>query len=229
MNIYVLVEGISTEYKVYPKWFSHIIEGIEVLENFIDATSEKNGLYIISGNGYPSILNHIKNSIEDINETNTYDHFFIIVDSDEVDMKERKAEILESVSEHGPVNATVKVIVQCRCFETWVLGNQRIISRRSESKELNSYIGYYDVINKNPEFMGDYNSSDYTHSQFHTKYAKTALSEKNIPYRKNSPGAVCEKHYFEMLATRIDNTNHLESFADFYDYVQKIQNPEYGN
>ena len=74
MNVYFLVEG-KTERKVYPKWLSYFLPYLSRVNYPEDA--KKNNYYLISGGGYPSILdNHLVDSIRDINAVDgIYDYF----------------------------------------------------------------------------------------------------------------------------------------------------------
>lgn len=65
MNLYFMVEGI-TERKVYPQWISYLLPHLSRVNQASDA--RENNYYLISGGGFPSILNdHLANSIEEVN------------------------------------------------------------------------------------------------------------------------------------------------------------------
>ena len=83
MNLYMLVEGKRTEKKIYPQWLLHTVPQLTRVTQPQDAIS--NNYYIISGNGYPSILTHTKQAVETINGLGgLYDFFAVIVDSEDV-------------------------------------------------------------------------------------------------------------------------------------------------
>lgn len=67
MNLYFLVEGKSTEKKVYPAWLQHLLPELKQVPNYDEV--EKNNYYLFSANGYPSIIyEHLPNAIADIQE-----------------------------------------------------------------------------------------------------------------------------------------------------------------
>ena len=46
------------------------------------------------------------------------------------------------------------------------------------------------------------------------------LAEKKIRYTKKFPGEVVKKHYLDELIFSIDETDHLNSFKTFYDFIK---------
>jgi hypothetical protein len=71
MNVYFLVEGRKTEKKVYPQWLSVLVPELTKVD---DANSvSENNYYLFNGEGFPSILHHLKNAVEDINTIGRYD------------------------------------------------------------------------------------------------------------------------------------------------------------
>lgn len=120
MNLYILVEG-KTERHVYPKWLEYLVPHLKQVNAFDEVTHDS--FYLISAMGYPQILDHVRNAVEDINGVGSYDYFIVALDADDVDVEERIREVQEVVSETA-INAELKVIVQKRCMETWFLGNR---------------------------------------------------------------------------------------------------------
>ncbi|MEQ8536396.1 MAG: hypothetical protein RIB93_02865 [Coleofasciculus sp. D1-CHI-01] len=73
MNIYFLVEGKSTEKKIYPKWLEYLLP--ELIRVKYHDQVQKNNYYLISAKGYPAILyDALDNAIDKIKETNNYDY-----------------------------------------------------------------------------------------------------------------------------------------------------------
>lgn len=66
MNLYFLVKGKRTERKVYPMWLSILKPAMVKISYAADAND--NNYYLMSGEGYPSLLNHLENVIAEINE-----------------------------------------------------------------------------------------------------------------------------------------------------------------
>ena len=65
MNIYFLVEGKSTEKKVYPKFVEYFFEGRLTKVNQFNQVVDNN-YFLLSGNGYPRIFTDVlKNAIVD--------------------------------------------------------------------------------------------------------------------------------------------------------------------
>jgi hypothetical protein len=62
-----------------------------------------------------------------------------------------------------------------------------------------------------------------THAQFHFEYLRTLLAEKNTHYSKSHPGSVKVLYYLEQLRSRVEETDHLRSFKNFYDFCKTIQ------
>ena len=146
MKLYFLVEGQSSEMIVYPEWVGSLLPHIPIFTNFNDFYNTNEGIYFISGYGYPSILNHISNAISDINQIGNIDYFYVIVDSDEETISDRETEVSDYINRTSLVNTESVIIVQNRCFETMLLGNVRVMPRYPTTEPLISYRNYYDVI-----------------------------------------------------------------------------------
>lgn len=56
MNLYFLVEGV-TERKLYPKWINYLLPSLTRV--FSPDEAEQNNYYLISGGGFPSLLDEI--------------------------------------------------------------------------------------------------------------------------------------------------------------------------
>lgn len=127
MRVYFLVEGRRTEAKVYRAWLSHLIPELSRLTRFDELMPDS--YFLFSAEGYPSIiLEHIPNAIEDINRIGGYDYFVVALDADQSTVEDRIDEINESLSNNHIqlIGAELRIIVQNRCIETWLLGNRRI-------------------------------------------------------------------------------------------------------
>ncbi|MFV9067308.1 hypothetical protein ABQ366_18760 [Serratia fonticola] len=212
MKIYFLVEGEATELFVYPAWIQLKHPNLPLIKDY-DLFSEcEDGLYIVSGYGYPNIFGEIKNAVRNINTIGDVDFFVVVVDADEDEVSTRETIIHQSINSVGVNgNTNVEVIVQNRCFETFLLGNKKCIPRNTSNETLLKYFEYYDVLENDPEKMGNF-SSDLTHAQFHLKYAITALREKRVRYTKSNCSSVIEETFFQALQQRVSSTPHLNSF-----------------
>jgi hypothetical protein len=223
MNIYFLVEGKRTERKLYPSWIKIKLPYLKQV--FLPSEATNNCFYLISGEGYPSILqDHLCNAIIDVERYQNFNFLVIILDADEVPFNERVKEVKEAVSRCNIslTNTKLRIIVQNRCIETWLLGNRRIFTRTAQNQPLINYIQFYNVDNNDPEKMPVCPSFN-THSQFHASYLKEIFRERNIIYSKRNPGHAAEKTYFDQLEKRtVDNHDHLLSFKVFLNLVDEF-------
>jgi hypothetical protein len=225
MNIYFLVEGNSTEKKIYPKWLEYLIPNL-VEVKYHDQV-QNNNYYLISGGGYPRILyDGLENAIDKILEVPRYDYLVLCVDADEESVQERIQYIREFISnkEINLGKTKVEIIVQNRCIETWLLGNKKIFdSRQPLDLPLASYVNYYDVSQHNPEEMGKYEMRN--HADFHYEYLREVFSSRNTTYSKKKPNDAKEKYYFEELQKRVrDQPEDLKTFQFFLEFCERVKN-----
>ncbi len=222
MNLYFLVEGKRTEKKVYPKWISHIIPELNEVKYAFEASD--NNFYIFTGNGYPSLLNnHLKNSIAEVNELN-FDYLVLCLDADDIGVFKREKEVEKFISEENLKlnSASLVIIVQDKCIESWFLGNRKVYSAQPNSVELRKYNEFYNVKVDDPEMMPLIGGVD-SIGAFHHDYLKEMLKERNIQYSKRKPNGVIEKTYLEQLIQRNNNTRHLASFGSFLSFCHKLK------
>ena len=97
MNLYFLVEG-KTEGKVYPQWLEHLLPvDFSRINNASQAS--KNNYYLISGGGYPSILdNHLRNAVEEVNEDGNYDWLILVIDADDITAQSKIEEVEQFIT-----------------------------------------------------------------------------------------------------------------------------------
>ena len=224
MNLYFLVEGTQSERKVYPAWLAHILPELQRVDN-CDDVNEKN-YYLISGEGYPSLIyDFIPRAIAEINSNGKYSYFVVCLDAEENSVAELTTEIDNFLTEQRLKlnNAELVLIFQNRCLESWLLGNRKIYSRNPQNKPLLDYTKYYDVSVNCPENMGRYQEFN-THAQFHGAYLRALFEAKNITYSKKRPGDVLKPFYLEQLLTRIQvQPEQLTTFRQFIDFCNKIR------
>jgi len=183
MNLYFLVEGRRTEKKVYPQWLAVLAPQLIQIKNARDVDS--NNFFLFSGEGYPSILNHLRNAVTDVNAIGKYDFLVVCLDAEETSIKERKECINLYLSENhiNLKKAQLIIIVQNPCFETWFLGNRKIFKRHPESNLLKEYIDFYNIQTEDPELMPS--KEDFTtKAQFHHDYLQEIFQERGITYSK---------------------------------------------
>lgn len=223
MSFYLMVEGRATEPKVYPSWISYLAPHYKQVKDHTLAAD--NNYYLFSAMGYPSILDDILPSILDIKECGLFSHLIVCVDCDNEEYAERYREVEEVITKalkkEKMTSLEYHIIIQNRCFETWLLGNRRLFPRQPQNPLFLEFLRFYNVMLNDPEEMpcfGGYNSI----SQFHHDYFKKMVKEKRERYSKNNPALCQSETFFGELQSRIKNTPHLESFKNFVDLMKNI-------
>ena len=221
MNLYFLLEGKRTEPRIYPKWFEFLLPSYARIKD--PYSVESNQYYMISGMGFPSLLhNHLKNSIDEVNEIDKYDYLVIVLDSEEENVEFRINEVNKFIENNNlELNCRLKIIVQHRCIETWLLGNKKVFARQPSSTVLVKYIQHYNVYENDPENCHKYEIFSTT-ADFHLSYLKLMLKERNISYTKKYPRDTAEVYYLEQLINRTKN-GHIKSFKDLMNFCEKIE------
>lgn len=222
MNLYILVEGRRTEVKVYPGWLAHLLPRYTRVRSCDDA--RENNYFLISGEGYPSLLQHLENAVEDVRRSGRYRYLLLCLDADELSVQERQAEIYEYLRVEGislgPVD--LRIIVQNRCIETWFLGNRKALTRAPQSAALRRYIDFHDVSQVDPEQMGCYPGFR-NHADYHGAYLREMLWERGVSYTKEYPRHVTDVAYLEQLLLRTrdcpDDLRSLQTFLRLCDEI----------
>ncbi|MCI0662447.1 MAG: hypothetical protein L0220_15365 [Acidobacteria bacterium] len=88
MNLYFFLEGRRTEPKVYRAWVRHVFP--QLTEVGIISEVRQDNYLLISGFGYPQLLNRVDEILADISQHGGIDHFFICLDAEE-DLPEDRA------------------------------------------------------------------------------------------------------------------------------------------
>ena len=131
MNVYFIVEGRRTEKKVYPAWLGHLIPELRRVNWAFEA--DNNNYYLFNGNGFPALLhNHLRNSIDEVNDLPQYSYLVIALDVDEASVEKRIDEIHNFINANDLVldKAELIIIAQNKTIETWFLGNRRVFKAR---------------------------------------------------------------------------------------------------
>ena len=210
MNLYIVVEGDRSEARVYPEWIRHINPTLTQVKTL--AQLEHNQYYLVSGHGYPNYLEVVKNAVRDINAINSIDRLVVAVDSDDMTVNVKTAELKAAVDSIGTTK-DVRYVVQQQCFESWCLGNRKIIQRKPQSAELRSLMQHYNVIDDDPALMTS-NTDDLNGSQFAFKYLSLVMQEKSIHYSKRNPKYVADSKYLFHILRRADETSHVSTIRD---------------
>lgn len=226
MNAYIIVEGERTEIAVYPAWMSLIAPNMHQIDNPQAITSDS--YYLFSGLGQPSVFQHVSGAIKDINAINSqngnkYDFLIVCVDTE----NETREYIQQQIDKYIQAE-NVTLCKECQlvifeqkvCMETWFLGNRRIFKSNPSGDKMIQYIRYYNVKNNDPEEMGAYDEDRYTKAQFHVRYLKEMLKERNLKYEKNDTSVVCSQSYLDEIIRRYEETGHLRTFGSWYEFVR---------
>ncbi|MBO0348389.1 hypothetical protein J0895_04565 [Phormidium pseudopriestleyi FRX01] len=225
MNIYFLLEGRSTEKKVYGAWLKYLLPEFQRVKSYNDA--QDHNYFLISAHGYPSIIHeYIPDAINRIKETGQYQYLVVCLDADEDTVESKKQEIFNFIEESQIELDPIKLIpiIQNRCIETWFLGNCKMFDSRQKNINipLSEYVSYYDVSIQEPELMGHYNE-DYNHAEFHAAYLKEIFKAKNSSYSKKYPRDAQREYYLRELITRIEKQSHLKSLKEFIVFCEFIR------
>ena len=172
---------------------------------------QNNQFFIIAGMGYPSYTQRIRDALRDIANHSAFDHFFICVDAEEMEVTAKVAEI-QFILDSGPAFPNCHIIVHNCCLETWFLGHAPMLRRNPDSEELRQFKAFYDVSENDPEHMACPTEYE-TKAQYHYEYLKAMLREQHLTYSKQLPGCTAEKHYFTALVERYKATQHIQSFG----------------
>lgn len=227
MNFYMIVEGDRTEMDVYPVWLSVLAPKYTRIDNAWDV--KDNNYYLFSGGGIPSIFNHIAHAVEDINNINNniglghFDFLLICLDTEEKSREYILGEIntvlvQNNISLIAPT--TMEVFEQKICMETWFLGNRKYFKKNPQNPEYLKNIQFYNVGENNPEDMGNIDISRYnTTAQFHHKYLKRMIEERNEIYNKYDTHVVQNPAYLYQLVHRYNTTHHINTFGRWYEFI----------
>lgn len=229
MNLYFLVEGSRTEYKFYPKLLEFVFDDLLTEVKEVNKI-KKNHFFVLSGEGWPSLYDEkLLPSIQDINKYLKYDYLFICIDSEGYSIDDKKRELeeyLHKFKEEEDVvlndNCKIILIVQNICIETWFLGNKKVYKNNPSSGLLKEFQTFYNVKEKDPELMEKLPRFN-TKAQFHFKYLKEALLERNINYSKRLPSELYHETYLSNMIKRVKDDSHITSFGKLIEILLEIR------
>lgn len=223
MNLYLILEGETTETLIYPKWINYILPNYSQID--FEYQADKDNFYIFSGGGIPSIYNHTVNAIKNINDNPKFDRLIVCLDGEEIGVEERIKEIKDYIEKSNVIlNESCKLdfVIQNVCIETWFLGNKKIVKKIPNGTLLKEFKNFFDVSTNDPEelmlFEGYRNRA-----HFHYSYFREILKEHNLVYKKSNPKIVLEKTFFDQLENRANETNHLPTFKQFLSLLSEIK------
>lgn len=229
MNLYFLLEGRSTEPKLYRAWLRTAFP--QLREVFNPAAATDDNFLLISGHGQPAIFGMLDATIQDLCEYKAWDHLFICLDAEEDTHADKLREVAlvveESAARHRQRQRTpdlqIHTIVQNCCIETWFLGNPTIVRPRAQDPQLRQWQEFYDVRTQDPELLPAH--ADYpVRAQFHHAYLQRVLQDRNprLHYNKRTPGPVLDPSYMAALIRRVHDTGHLPSLGVLLDVWRSL-------
>jgi hypothetical protein len=220
LNLYFLLEG-KTEKKVYPKLLEHLLPHLKKVQ-FANKV-EENNYYLISVGGFPSLFNiALPNAIKEVDENGNFDYLILVLDTD------NKSEIRERIEDAKKntkleSNCRFHIVAQESCIETWFLGNRAIYPNTEEIKDdFSTYHQFYNVCQQDPELMLKPDNHVGSIANYHELYLKNILSIQGFNYSKIHPGRTTTNEYIEELESRINETPHLSSLRNFFNFCESI-------
>jgi hypothetical protein len=239
VSVYVAGEGRVTETAVYRAWIAHALPGLREVRSAPELCP--GAFYLVDSGGYPAPA-FLRACAKDVRDNVGIKHLVVCVDTDDRPSADaRRAQLLAEIElavietkmrEHNP-DAIVHVVVQHYCIETWFLGHASLTLRPTLTPELQSLLAHFDVRTDDPEVMGlpavrDRRTPRVTH-RFHQHYL-AVLFQNVVPrtfYRKNNPGIVLDRAYYDALVERVDTTGHLPSLAHLFETLRRVAAPQH--
>lgn len=229
MNIYFLVEG-EAELGVYPKWIEFLLNAKLQRASAYDAVLDNN-YFILNGRGIGTMIHHsIRNAVQDINTHPVFDWFVIISDVDDQSSDDRISLIenvfLESSFPQLPTNCQTKILVQNRCFETWLCGNRAAfaVAQNNINRNVQRFLNFYNVATNDPELMLkdiDPRFTSLTLAKYHAAYLHHLLLPRK--YNKGSAHQLIDVVYLQDLQNRLEQTpSHLTTFENMTAFFQDL-------
>lgn len=226
MNYYFLLEDEKSFIKVLPKWLEYMKFSCTRVADITEVTD--NSYVMQSGQGVTQLITKVLYQTIDtiLSSSNRIDALVVIVDAEEEDVETRREEVYAKISDYKigrkvEIDFDIQVIVCNHCFESWLLGNEDIYP--NEMPDIDSmfypYYTHYNVKINDPEYMLVPEGMDETVARYHFHYLHDAFLYNKIRYRKNKPDYVATENYFSKLVSRMNNTVHIRSFKELYDYI----------
>lgn len=227
MNYYFLLEDEKSLIKVLPYWLEYMDFKCT---RVADISYITNNTYVMqSGQGVTQLITKVLFETIDtiIDNPAKIDSLIVIVDAEELSVENRRQGIYEKINlykrEHliDEFDFEIKIIVSNCCFETWLLGNREIypVIEPDENSLFYPYYIHYNVKINDPEYMYVPNGVNETRAKYHFHYLHDALLHKKVRYTKKKPNNVATKKYFNEMVSRMNDTTHICSFRELYEYI----------
>lgn len=235
MNYYFLVEDSKTFYYLLPTWLDYVGFGCKLVEdhNFV-----KHNNYILeSGHGITQLeTKALYNAINTILDNPcVFDKLIIIVDAEDIGYNTRKQRIYDEIQNEYilkgiSIPCSIHVFVCNRCIETWLLGCNGIYPSNKEGMKpyFVQYYDFYNIETNDPEKMGKPSNVHNSIAAYHYQYLNALTQDIAAKRRKTSLiyqkrrgklGCISYQEYFNSMVNRIQESNDIESFKEFYDFI----------
>lgn len=231
MNFYFLLEDEKSFLKILPMWLEYINFGCQRVADI--QAIEKNNYILQSGQGVTQLVTKVLFDTIDTIKLNPgkIDKLVIVLDAEELETNKRRESVQEKIAEHYPnekFDFDIHIFVCNRCFETWLLGCNNLypIGEINPKSDFFPYYDYYDIQNRDPESMRKPNGCRETTAKYHFHYLHELLRYKKIRYSKSKPQNLGKKEFFDGIIERIETTDHLMTFGDFYDFLLEMKSTE---
>ena len=228
MNYYFLLEDEKSFIKILPKWLSYMGFSNERVPDISFVT--KNCYVLQSGQGVTQLITRALFQTIDtlIQNPKTIDELIVILDSEEYDTKYRKTQVLGLIKEYIEEKSLVidfsyKVFVCNHCFETWLLGNGTLYPQSRPGGDFQQYYDSYNIQLYDPEKMKPPKEVNETIATYHFHYLHELCRYNKIRYSKKKPMNLATKEFFQEIVVRVNTTNDLPSFLDFYRYFLDLR------
>lgn len=231
MNLYLLVEDGKSGQKIISRWIKLLLPFLEPAKTV--ASVHQNNYIVFSGFGYPRILgtnpespekNVLGATIETINDSGRFDCLLLFIDGDHEGAEARKQQVHEKISTYeNTLTIPYFVFIQNICFETWLLGHGDLLPH-TPSPHFAAYLSHYDTSSFDPEAMPNNPAAGVaTASLYHERYLRALLKESGHHYNKSRPAPiVMTAPYLGALKKRTQETVHLKSLAEFFEFMESI-------
>lgn len=226
MNYYFLLEDEKSLIKVLPKWFEHI--GFKCIRVADIKSVDKNNYILQSGKGVTRLITNVLfdtiNTIK--NNPGKIDKLVIIIDTENETEESRKRQIYTKIKQEYVMESfdfEILVFVCNHCFESWLLGAEGLYPQCEVNVESSffPYYNYYNIEMCDPEIMSVPPNCNETIAKYHFHYLCELLRYNRIRYSKSKPDAVATESYFRSMCSRIKHTEHIQSFANFVDFINR--------
>lgn len=231
MNYYFLVEDEKSFFKVLPKWFRYMnfpLTRVPDIKSLI-----KDNYVLQSGQGVTQLVTKVLyETIETIiHGTNKVDDLIVVLDAEEEIPQSRQMQVLNKITEKYDITSLgfrVRIFVINRCFETWLLGCEKIYPNvvPGINSSFYEYYKHYNIEKDDPELMQKPLNLKGTTAKYHFHYLSELfryngkIQKIRMPYTKSNPQYVKTESYFKGIEQRIFNTDDLDSCRRFLRFIK---------